>query len=85
KEKEAGRIILSADKNNQHKIFIKVADNGAGMEEEILEKIFVPFFSTKKNGSGIGLSLCKQIMMVHKGNLQVQSRFGEGTVFTLQF
>jgi Signal transduction histidine kinase regulating C4-dicarboxylate transport system len=85
KEKEAGRIILSAGKNTQHKIFIKVADNGAGMEEEILEKIFVPFFSTKKNGSGIGLSLCKQIMMVHKGNLQVQSRFGEGTVFTLQF
>ena len=85
KEKENGRIILSAGENNHHKIFIKVSDNGTGMEEEILEKIFVPFFSTKKNGSGIGLSLCKQIMMVHKGNIQVKSKFGEGTVFTLQF
>ena len=85
KEKKAGRIILSAGENNHRKVFIKVTDNGAGMEEEILEKIFVPFFSTKKNGSGIGLSLCKQIMMVHKGNVQVQSGFGEGSAFILQF
>ena len=55
------------------------------MEEEILEKIFVPFFNTQKNGIGIGLSLCKQIMRVHKGNVRVQSAFGESTVFTLQF
>ena len=55
------------------------------MTEEIMDKIFIPFFSTKKNGSGIGLSLCKQIMMLHKGNIQVQSRQGEGTAFTLQF
>jgi signal transduction histidine kinase len=55
------------------------------MEEEILEKIFVPFFNTQKNGIGIGLSLCMQIMMVHKGNPRIQSGFGESTVFTLQF
>ena len=58
---------------------------GTGIEEDVLEKIFVPFFSTKKTGSGIGLSLCKQIMMVHKGNIHVQSKIDEGTVFTLQF
>ncbi len=85
KEKEDGRIVLSAGENRQRKVFIKVSDNGAGMDEEILEKIFIPFFSTKKNGSGIGLSLCKQIMMLHKGNIQVQSEPGKGTAFTLTF
>jgi signal transduction histidine kinase len=64
---------------------IRVADNGSGMPAEIVEKIFIPFFSTKKSGSGIGLSLCKQIMMLHKGNIQVQSRDGDGTAFLLQF
>ncbi len=63
----------------------KCADNGQGMSEEIMEKIFIPFFSTKKNGSGIGLSLCKQIIMLHKGNIQVQSAEGQGTVFVMQF
>ena len=82
------RIILSAYSLNNRKILIRVSDNGFGMTEEILDKIFIPFFSTKKNGSGIGLSLCKQIMMLHKGNIQVQSKQGEGTAFTaftLQF
>ena len=55
------------------------------MPEELLDKIFIPFFSTKKTGSGIGLSLCKQIMMLHKGNIQVQSNEGEGSAFMLQF
>jgi signal transduction histidine kinase len=64
---------------------MKVADNGIGMPEEVLDKIFIPFFSTKKSGSGIGLSLCKQIMMLHKGNIQVQSVEGQGTAFMMQF
>jgi nitrogen fixation/metabolism regulation signal transduction histidine kinase len=85
KEKQHPRIVLSAYLNNNRKAVIKVADNGSGMPAEILDKIFVPFFSTKKSGSGIGLSLCKQIMMLHKGNIQVQSIEGEGTAFLLQF
>jgi two-component system, NtrC family, nitrogen regulation sensor histidine kinase NtrY len=85
KEKEHPRIILSAEKNKGSRTEIRVADNGYGMSAEVMENIFVPFFSTKKSGSGIGLSLCKQIMMLHKGNIQVQSREGEGSVFTLQF
>jgi signal transduction histidine kinase len=60
---------------------IKIADNGNGMPPELIDKIFVPFFSTKKNGSGIGLSLCKQIMMLHRGNIQVQSVKERGTAF----
>ena len=85
KEKDHPRIMLSAFLNNNRKPIIRVADNGSGMPAEIMEKIFIPFFSTKKSGSGIGLSLCKQIMMLHKGNIQVQSRDGDGTAFLLQF
>ena len=85
KEQENPRIVLSADAAIFKKIIIRVADNGTGMPEEMLDKIFVPFFSTKKNGSGIGLSLCKQIMMLHRGNIQVHSTPGKGTAFSLQF
>ena len=85
KEKSEPRIILSAYVANNKKTVVKVSDNGTGMTEEVLDKIFIPFFSTKKHGSGIGLSLCKQIMMLHKGTMQVQSTEGEGTSFLLQF
>lgn len=85
KDRPEPRIILSAYVANNRRTVIKVADNGHGMAEELLDKIFIPFFSTKKSGSGIGLSLCKQIMMLHKGNIQVHSKEGEGTAFQLQF
>jgi len=85
KEKVSPRIVLSAISNVNNKVVIRVADNGPGMSIELLDKIFIPFFTTKKSGSGIGLSLCKQIMMLHKGNIQVQSFEGEGTVFVLNF
>ena len=85
KDKQHPRIVLSAYLSSTYKTVIKIADNGTGMQEEILDKIFIPFFSTKKSGSGIGLSLCKQIMMLHKGNITVQSKEGEGSAFFLQF
>jgi signal transduction histidine kinase len=85
KDKPAPRIVLTAYVANNRKIVIKVADNGSGIPDELLDKIFIPFFSTKKSGSGIGLSLCKQIMMLHKGNIQVQSVEGEGTAILLLF
>jgi two-component system, NtrC family, nitrogen regulation sensor histidine kinase NtrY len=84
KEKINPRIVLSAT-NEGNKMLIKVADNGVGISDELLDKIFIPFFSTKKSGSGIGLSLCKQIMLLHKGTIQVQSVEGEGTAFVLIF
>jgi nitrogen fixation/metabolism regulation signal transduction histidine kinase len=85
KENPEARIILSADLSSEQKILIKIADNGAGIAEDVIENIFIPFFSTRKNGSGIGLSLCKEIMMLHKGNIQVQSKPEQGSVFTLVF
>jgi two-component system nitrogen regulation sensor histidine kinase NtrY len=85
KESEQPRIILSAVISANNKVAVKVSDNGYGMNEEVMNNIFIPFFSTKKNGSGIGLSLCKQIMMLHKGNVTVNSVETKGTVFTLQF
>ncbi len=85
KDSEQPRIVLSAVVSNNNKVAMKVSDNGYGMNEEVMSNIFIPFFSTKKNGSGIGLSLCKQIMMLHKGNITVQSVEGKGSVFTLQF
>ena len=78
------KILVSAQKFRDG-VQIKVADNGKGIPSEILETVFVPFYSTKKNGSGIGLSLSKQIMMLHNGRLQVQSEEGKGTVMSLTF
>ncbi|MFT3978922.1 MAG: HAMP domain-containing sensor histidine kinase [Ferruginibacter sp.] len=78
------KIILSAEQKQQ-KLWLRITDNGMGIEPELLDKIFVPFFSTKKTGSGIGLSLCRQIMLLHKGTISVQSRLNEGSSFILQF
>ncbi len=85
KEVENPKIIFTASQSQNNRIAIKVIDNGPGIEDEVLDKIFIPFFSTKKSGGGIGLSLCKQIMMLHKGNIHVQSIKNEGTAFILQF
>ncbi len=84
KEQPEPRITLSASMQNQKPV-LKVIDNGIGIPEELQEQVFVPFFSTRKNGSGIGLSLCKQIMMLHQGNIQVQSIEGKGSIFSLYF
>ncbi len=76
-------IILSADSRFE-KVNIHVKDNGKGIASEDLEKVFIPFFTTKKKGSGIGLSLSKQIMRLHKGSIHFQSD-SSGTVFTIEF
>ncbi len=79
------RIELTAFSNEKGRAVISVKDNGAGIDSEAQEKIFIPFFSTKKSGSGIGLSLSKQIMRQHEGNITVKSTLGEGTEFLLRF
>lgn len=64
---------------------ITVSDNGDGILPDVVDKVFVPFFTTKPGGQGIGLSLCKQIMNRHGGNITVESVVGQGTCFTLLF
>jgi nitrogen fixation/metabolism regulation signal transduction histidine kinase len=82
---EKKNILMYAFIDENGKIIIEVSDSGKGIEEEALAKIFIPFFTTKKKGSGIGLSLSKQIMRRHKGNIQVTSEWGKGTTFKLIF
>jgi signal transduction histidine kinase len=85
KDRDTPRITLSAEIQANNRTVVKVADNGLGIPNELLDKIFIPFFSTRKTGSGIGLSLCKQIMLLHKGTIKVQSSEGHGAAFLLQF
>ncbi len=79
------KIILSVTQNPQQQVIIEVRDNGVGMSDELMDKIFVPFFTSKPNGSGIGLSLSKQIMALHKGTITVNSVEKQGTAFRLRF
>ncbi|GGG09302.1 sensor histidine kinase [Dokdonia pacifica] len=85
KEIENAKIIVEAAQNSNRDIVIRVFDNGSGIPKDILENVFVPFFTSKATGSGIGLSLCKQIMLLHKGKIIVKSIEGEGSVFSLVF
>jgi len=78
-------VELSAYVDEKSRPIISVKDNGNGIEEEALEKIFIPFFTTKKTGSGIGLSLSRQIMRQHHGLLGVKTKLDEGTEFFLRF
>lgn len=80
---ENGKIKFLAGINEKNKKFIKVWDNGPGIPPDLIDEVFVPFFTTKNTGTGIGLSLSKQIMRLHRGSIQVAS--SENTVFTLTF
>lgn len=79
------KIILKASINDGYATDICVSDNGPGIGEEVIDKIFIPFFTTRHNGSGIGLSLSKQIMNAHGGTLKVRSVPNKETVFCLSF
>jgi signal transduction histidine kinase len=79
------KIKLKAGTDGLGNPVIKVIDNGKGITEEVAEKIFIPFFTTKQQGSGIGLSLSRQIIRLHNGTIGVSSRPNEKTVFKLRF
>ncbi len=83
-EVEEPAINVSVYLNADHRVIIEVKDNGYGIEPEAMERIFIPFYTTKKDGSGIGLSLSQRIMQMHQGSLSAQSEVGKGTTFVLQ-
>jgi len=79
------RISLLAWLDEQERVVIEVRDNGSGIATDALDSIFIPFFTTRPHGSGIGLSLAKQIMQLHQGSIQVHSVEGAGSAFQLWF
>lgn len=79
------QVDIIASRNPRETPTITVADNGMGILPEVLDKVFVPFFTTKPGGSGIGLSICRQVMNRHGGNISVTSQVEKGTTFMLRF
>ena len=79
------RIALAAYQTQNSHLVLEVSDNGPGIKKEALDRIFIPFYTTKKGGSGIGLSLAKQIMRLHNGTISVHSPAAGGCTFRLQF
>jgi len=82
---ENGEINVRAFLNKRGRVSIQVIDNGQGILKDVIDKIFIPFFTTKPKGSGIGLSLSKQIMRLHGGSITATSEPEVGSVFTLTF
>ncbi len=84
-ESPAPRIELRGSRDERGKVLLQVIDNGPGIPAAQLDDIFVPFFTTKRNGTGVGLSISRQIMQANNGFISVRSVPGEGCVFTLKF
>jgi len=82
-EKPSGTIQIKAFLNELGKTCIDVEDNGVGIMPEVLDEIFTPFFSTKPNGTGIGLSIARQIIHLHGGRLEVNSTPNKGSAFRI--
>jgi signal transduction histidine kinase len=82
---QAGTIVLAAELDAAGRQILSVTDNGQGMDEHTLENIFVPFYTTKREGSGIGLSVVQQIMRSHHGSVAVASSPGQGSCVRLIF
>ena len=83
--KQCPEIKVDISKNDYQRPVIIVSDNGCGILPEVTDKIFVPFFTTKPGGSGIGLSICRQIIVSHGGNIRVDSEPDKGTRIILSF
>jgi signal transduction histidine kinase len=82
---EGARVIISSGLDKKGHPRITISDNGPGIPEIILDKVFIPFFTTKENGSGIGLSLSRQIMQMHGGSMKISSVPGILTSVVLNF
>jgi len=80
-----GEITLKGFASDDGATVIRVTDNGPGISPEFIDKIFIPFYTTKEEGTGIGLSISRQIMLLHGGSIGVQSSPHRETTFSLQF
>lgn len=80
---EAGKIRISMESAGAEVLAISISDTGRGIPKEDLERVFEPFFSTKRKGTGLGLAIVHQIVESHKGEIKVESRAGEGTTFRI--
>jgi two-component system, NtrC family, nitrogen regulation sensor histidine kinase NtrY len=80
-----GIISVSIEKTLQNAARITIVDNGTGIESEIIDKIFIPFYTTKTKGSGIGLSFSRQILKLHNGSIKVNSEIGKGSRFSIEW
>ena len=78
-------VVIDVHKNEYQKPVIIVSDNGYGILPNVMDKIFVPFFTTKTGGSGIGLTICRQIMNLHRGSISIESEVDKGTKVILRF
>jgi two-component system, NtrC family, nitrogen regulation sensor histidine kinase NtrY len=83
--REGGQVTLRSARDDHGKVLVQVIDNGAGIDAAHIDDIFLPFFTTKRSGSGVGLSVSRQIMALNKGMLTVKSSVGAGSEFTLRF
>ena len=81
-ENGGGRVVLRT-RGGRNRVEVAVEDNGIGIATDILPRLFDPFVSTKQGGNGLGLALTQQIIRDHGGEIQVASRVGRGTTFTL--
>jgi signal transduction histidine kinase len=84
-ESQADKQVVIHAQAHGKRVLLKVEDNGSGIEAELIDQVFVPFFSTKEQGSGIGLSLVRQVMNKHQGSIYLESRPGGPTLVTLVF
>ena len=85
KSQADGAICITTGRNSGGRKVITITDNGPGISDDILERIFIPFYTTKKQGTGIGLSFARQIMKLHNGDVTVKKPADRGTVFMLIF
>lgn len=83
--REDGEIVLSGTRDDKDRIVIRVSDNGPGIPEDRLDDIFVPFFTTKRHGTGVGLSVSRQIMFLNRGLISVKAGRESGAEFSLSF
>lgn len=84
-ETEHGQVVLSARLNKRGHVTVEVSDNGPGIPQEIATRIFVPFYTTRREGSGVGLALSRQVMVVHGGTISFTNNESGGARFTLIF